>query len=138
MTTYTISDQATLNAAITAIAGRAGTDIFNFTSDVTLSGNMTPLFLTAGENLTINGNGHMIDGVNTSGGFVIAGNGTLSADQFVANASGTATDANQHIIYETDTGWLYYDSNSDAAGGSKHFATLAANLVVTNADFVVV
>ncbi|WP_457150155.1 SdrD B-like domain-containing protein [Mesorhizobium sp. P5_C1] len=68
----------------------------------------------------------------------LAGNGTLSADQFTANASGTATDANQHIIYETDTGWLYYDSNGDAAGGSKHFATVAANLAMTNADFVVV
>ena len=68
----------------------------------------------------------------------LGGNGTLTADQFVANASGTAANANQHIIYETDTGWLYYDSNGSAAGGSTHFATLAANLALTNADFVVV
>ncbi|MFD1983543.1 CAP domain-containing protein [Mesorhizobium newzealandense] len=68
----------------------------------------------------------------------LGGNGTLTADQFVANASGTAANTSQHIIYETDTGWLYYDSNGSTAGGSTHFATLAANLALTNADFVVV
>ncbi|MFD1983544.1 M10 family metallopeptidase C-terminal domain-containing protein [Mesorhizobium newzealandense] len=68
----------------------------------------------------------------------LGGNGTLTADQFVKNTTGLAGDGNDHIIYETDTGWLYYDSNGSAVGGSTVFATLAANLTVTNADFVVV
>ncbi|MFB9979157.1 beta strand repeat-containing protein [Mesorhizobium kowhaii] len=68
----------------------------------------------------------------------LGGNGTLTADQFIKNTTGLASDGNDHIIYETDTGWLYYDSNGSAAGGSTHFATLAANLAMTNADFVVV
>ncbi|MFB9980311.1 beta strand repeat-containing protein [Mesorhizobium kowhaii] len=68
----------------------------------------------------------------------LGGNGTLTADQFVKNTNGVAGDGNDHIIYETDTGWLTYDSNGSAAGGSTHFATLAANLALTNADFVVV
>ncbi|MFD1983074.1 beta strand repeat-containing protein [Mesorhizobium newzealandense] len=68
----------------------------------------------------------------------LGGNGTLTADQFIKNTTGLAGDGNDHIIYETDTGWLYYDSNGSAAGGSTHFATLAANLALTNADFVVV
>ncbi|MFD1983545.1 calcium-binding protein [Mesorhizobium newzealandense] len=68
----------------------------------------------------------------------LGGNGTLTADQFIKNTTGLAGDGNDHIIYETDTGWLYYDSNGSAAGGSTHFATLAANLAMTNADFVVV
>ncbi|WP_095085351.1 beta strand repeat-containing protein [Mesorhizobium sophorae] len=68
----------------------------------------------------------------------LGGNGTLTADQFVKNTTGLAADGNDHIIYETDTGWLTYDSNGSAAGGSTHFATLAANLALTNADFVVV
>ncbi|PZV36654.1 hypothetical protein B5V02_20865 [Mesorhizobium kowhaii] len=67
----------------------------------------------------------------------LGGNGTLTADQFVKNTTGLAGDGTDHIIYETDTGWLYYDSNGNAAGGSTHFATLAANLALTNADFVV-
>ncbi|WP_111546049.1 beta strand repeat-containing protein [Mesorhizobium kowhaii] len=68
----------------------------------------------------------------------LGGNGTLTADQFVKNTTGLAGDGTDHIIYETDTGWLTYDSNGSAAGGSTHFATLAANLAMTNADFVVV
>ncbi|PZV40333.1 beta strand repeat-containing protein [Mesorhizobium kowhaii] len=68
----------------------------------------------------------------------LGANGTLTAAQFVKNTTGLAGDGTDHIIYETDTGWLYYDSNGNAAGGSTHFATLAANLALTNADFVVV
>ena len=65
-------------------------------------------------------------------------NGTLTANQFVKNTTGLAGDSDDHIIYETDTGWLYYDSNGSAAGGSTHFATLAANLALTTAHFVVI
>ncbi|TPK56152.1 calcium-binding protein [Mesorhizobium sp. B2-4-19] len=68
----------------------------------------------------------------------LGGNGTLTADQFIKNTTGLAGDDNDHIIYETDTGWLSYDSNGSVAGGSTHFATLAANLALTNADFFVV
>ena len=34
----------------------------------------------------------------------IAGTGTLTAAQFVANATGTAQDADDRIVYDTDTG----------------------------------
>ncbi|WP_428659292.1 hypothetical protein [Reyranella sp.] len=65
----------------------------------------------------------------------IAGTGTLSLAQFAANASGTAQDASDRIIYETDTGKLFYDSNGNAAGGAIQFAKLTAGLALTNADF---
>ncbi|MFI0843360.1 beta strand repeat-containing protein [Mesorhizobium sp. IMUNJ 23232] len=68
----------------------------------------------------------------------IIGVGVLSAAQFAANTSGTAGDANDRIIYETDTGELYYDTNGNAAGGSTLFATLTAGLGITNADFFIV
>ena len=68
----------------------------------------------------------------------IAGTGVLAAAQFAKNTSGLAQDLNDRIIYETDTGKLFYDSNGSAAGGSIHFATLAANPALTNADFFVV
>jgi len=35
--------------------------------------------------------------------------GTLSISAFVANNTGTAADASDRIIYELDTGKLYYD-----------------------------
>jgi Ca2+-binding RTX toxin-like protein len=64
--------------------------------------------------------------------------GNLAAGAFVKNATGLAADANDRIIYETDTGKLFYDANGNAAGGGIHFATLAANLALTNADFAVI
>ena len=41
-------------------------------------------------------------------------------------------------IYETDTGWLNYDSNGSAAGGAVHFATLSPNLPLASWDFAVI
>ena len=64
--------------------------------------------------------------------------GTLSSAMFWKSAAGVAHDSNDRIIYETDTGKLFYDSNGNAAGGSHHFATLAPNLALTNADFAVI
>jgi Ca2+-binding RTX toxin-like protein len=68
----------------------------------------------------------------------LVGTGTLTAAQFVKNASGTATDTNDRIIYETDTGKLFYDSNGSAAGGQVQFAKLAAGLALTASDFFIV
>ena len=68
----------------------------------------------------------------------ITGTGTLTVAQFVKNSSGTAADASDRIIYETDTGKLFYDSNGNASGGRIHFATLDPNLALTAADFYIV
>lgn len=68
----------------------------------------------------------------------LAGLGAMSAAQFVANTTGVASNASQRIVYETDTGNLYYDSNGNAAGGSVLFARLDAGLVPTSADFFIV
>ncbi|WP_421590992.1 beta strand repeat-containing protein [Shinella sp. M27] len=68
----------------------------------------------------------------------IVGVGVLSAAQFTANASGTATDSNDRIIYETDTGKLFYDSNGKAAGGSVQFATLSPGLGISHNDFFII
>ncbi|MGC4026395.1 MAG: calcium-binding protein [Mesorhizobium sp.] len=64
--------------------------------------------------------------------------GTLSSAMFWKSTSGLAHDSSDRIIYETDTGKLFYDSNGNAAGGSVHFATLAPGLALTNADFLII
>ncbi len=64
--------------------------------------------------------------------------GTLAASAFVANASGAATTAAHRIIYETDTGILRYDADGSTGSAGIQFATLAAGLALTNADFLVV
>jgi Ca2+-binding RTX toxin-like protein len=68
----------------------------------------------------------------------IVGTGTLTAAQFTANATGTAGDLDDRIIYETDTGNLFYDTNGSAAGGSTLFAIVGAGLGITNADFLII
>jgi serralysin len=64
--------------------------------------------------------------------------GGISASTFVSNTSGVAQDANDYLIYESDTGELFYDSNGSAAGGSTLFAQLDPNLSLTSQDFQVI
>lgn len=63
--------------------------------------------------------------------------GHLARSAFVSNLTGTATDSFDRIAYETDTGRLYFDADGTGAGARVHFATLSANLMLTNADFLV-
>jgi len=64
--------------------------------------------------------------------------GRLTATQFRSNTTGLAQDSNDFLIYETDTGKLFYDSNGNAGGGASQIAVLEKGLMLTNADFVVI
>lgn len=65
--------------------------------------------------------------------------GVLSLAAFAANETGLAGDASDRIVYETDTGNLYYDRDGNGASyGGVHFATLTAGLALTANDFVVI
>jgi Ca2+-binding RTX toxin-like protein len=65
--------------------------------------------------------------------------GTLSASGFNKNLTGLAADSSDRVIYETDTGKLYYDQDgSGSAFSGVHFATLSPNLSLTNGDFLVI
>ncbi|EBW1603785.1 calcium-binding protein, partial [Salmonella enterica subsp. enterica serovar Kottbus] len=57
---------------------------------------------------------------------------------FWASTTGLAHDASDRIIYETDTGRLYYDANGSAAGGRMMIATLTGAPTITHADFFIV
>lgn len=64
--------------------------------------------------------------------------GTLHVSKFWMSTSGLAHDATDRIIYETDTGKLFYDPDGTGAVGRIQFAGLAPNLALTNADFQVI
>ncbi|WP_442581293.1 calcium-binding protein [Mesorhizobium sp. ASY16-5R] len=64
--------------------------------------------------------------------------GTLASAAFRVNATGTAGDSTDRIIYETDTGKLFYDADGTGATAAVHFATLTTGLLLTNADFSVI
>ena len=69
--------------------------------------------------------------------FTKLNSGVMLSGYFRANTTGLAQDSNDHVIYERDTGELYYDSNGNVSGGSVLFAKIAVGLALTNADFVV-
>ena len=63
--------------------------------------------------------------------------GPLSARAFAVNLTGLADDPFQRIIYNSQTGGLYFDADGSGPSASIHFATLAAGLDLTSADFFV-
>jgi Ca2+-binding RTX toxin-like protein len=69
--------------------------------------------------------------------FTTLNTGVLLSGYFRANTTGLAQDANDHIIYETDTGELYYDFNGIGAGGGVLFAKLTGLPAIGSADFSV-
>ena len=66
----------------------------------------------------------------------LATTGELGTDNFLIGA--TAADANDYVIYNSDTGALFYDANGNGDGGSVQIALLGTGLALTNADFVVI
>lgn len=63
--------------------------------------------------------------------------GVLSASAFVANSFGLATDSLDRIIYETDTGRLYYDPDGTGGRGQVLFAVISPGLTISNSDFLI-
>jgi Ca2+-binding RTX toxin-like protein len=64
--------------------------------------------------------------------------GELAAGAFRAG-NGQAGDAGDRILYDTDSGDLYYDADGSGTGAAAiHFATLAGAPVISHTDFFVV
>ena len=91
-----------------------------------------------------------VDNLDTVNGFVVADDvfnidnavftglaaGALGGGAFYVGAA--AHDANDRIIYDDVTGALYFDADGTGAQAAVQFATIAAGLALTNADFVVI
>jgi Ca2+-binding RTX toxin-like protein len=67
----------------------------------------------------------------------LAATGSLSDANFRASADGTAADADDYILYDTDSGALSYDADGNGAGAAVQFVTLVGLPDVTAADFLV-
>ena len=62
----------------------------------------------------------------------------LNADFFTANDTGTAQDANDYIVFNTQTGVLSYDADGNGAGVAIQFATLTGQPTLSATDFTVI
>ena len=64
--------------------------------------------------------------------------GTLAFGAFHQSAAGVAQDANDRIIYDTDSGVLSYDADGNGAGAAVAFARLSAHLSLSASDFIII
>lgn len=64
--------------------------------------------------------------------------GMLAASALAANLTGVATNALHRIVYETDSGKIYFYADGNGGTARIHFATVAASMGLTNSDFFVV
>ncbi|MCV9998563.1 hypothetical protein OE766_09915 [Pararhizobium sp. YC-54] len=137
------------NAVANAISGGSGNDLIKGYAGLDAltggSGNDTFVFdtaLNAATNVdTITDYNVAADTIRLENGIFTAltATGVLTAAAFVKNATGLAADSSDRIVYETDTGKLFYDQDGNgAAFAGVQFAKLAAGLALTNADFFVV
>ncbi|MFD1327131.1 cadherin-like domain-containing protein, partial [Mycoplana ramosa] len=121
----------TLNGGLgkDTLTGGAGKDVFLFNSKPA-SSNIDTITDFSVTDDTI----HLENGVFTA----LTKVGKLSAAAFTKNTSGLATDKDDRIIYETDTGKLFYDADGNGKGAAVHFATLTKNLGLTADDFFII
>ncbi|MCW1381585.1 VCBS domain-containing protein, partial [Novosphingobium sp. KCTC 2891] len=64
---------------------------------------------------------------------------SLAAANFAANATGTAVDANDYILFNTTTNQLYYDADGNGGGAKQLIATLTGMTGTLDAsDFLLI
>jgi Ca2+-binding RTX toxin-like protein len=64
--------------------------------------------------------------------------GVLGLGAFYGNAAGAAHDADDRIVYDTDSGALFYDVDGSGEGEAIQFAQLNANLRLSASDFIII
>lgn len=111
------------------LAGGTGKDTFMFNTALSATTNVDKItdFSVVDDTITLD---NMVFTALTA-------TGALSSAAFRANDTGLAGDSTDRIIYEKDTGELYYDANGTGSGGGILFAKIGVGLSLTSADFLV-
>jgi Ca2+-binding RTX toxin-like protein len=112
------------------LTGAAGKDFFLFNAALSASSNVDTVTDFSIADDTIRLENAIFTALTTTG--------TLASAAFRANTTGLAGDSSDRIIYETDTGKLFYDADGTGATAGIQFATLTTGLALTNADFSVI
>jgi Ca2+-binding RTX toxin-like protein len=64
--------------------------------------------------------------------------GPVALGAFFKSAAGVAHDSDDRVIYDTDSGRLYYDADGTGQDTAIQFARLNAHLNLTAADFTII
>jgi serralysin len=113
--------------------GGAGKDIFRF--DTALGTSTTPNIDTIKDFSVLDDTIQLENAIFKSFG---TKTGVIGTGNFKANLTGRATDSNDYIIYETDTGKVFYDADGSGAVASVQIALVGTGLALGSADFVLV
>jgi serralysin len=104
------------------VGGGIGADVFAFSDFGAANADSITDFVSGEDAIQLDGS-------------VFAGAG--ASGSFTANASGTAQDAGDRIIFETDTRQVWYDADGNGAGARQLVATLQAGATLAATDIAV-
>jgi Ca2+-binding RTX toxin-like protein len=114
------------------LTGGAGDDTFVFNTLINLQSDTITDFegagVAPGDTMALSLS--IFGGIGTVGAF--------DATSFVSGAGAVAADANDHVIYDTNTGFLYYDGDGVGGSAAIQIATLTGTPAITADDFTVV
>ena len=108
------------------IMGRRGDDVFMFSHHGAAHADAIVDFDVQG-NDSIHLRAHAFGGNG-----VIGPNGVLAASAFHASATGTATTAEQRILFNTSNGQVWFDADGNGAGAASLIANLTRSDMSTN------
>ena len=109
------------------LTGLGGSDTFVFNTALDAGTNVDRIVdFSAGED-------HIQLSISVFSAFA---SGIIGAGQFVIASA--AADADDHLIYDSTTGQLSYDSDGNGGSGAIVFARLGSGLALTLQDFLVV
>jgi VCBS repeat-containing protein len=111
------------------LLGGAGNDTFVFDSNLNAATNVD----TIGD-FNANAADQIFLDDNIFSAFTVAGNTPLAAANFRASIGGNAADGNDFILYDTNTGNLFYDPDGTGAIAKIQFATLTLAGVTGTVD----
>jgi Ca2+-binding RTX toxin-like protein len=131
------------NELANAIIGSSGSDLLNgLAGNDTLTGGGGPDTFVFSTEIAGGNNVDTITDFNVSTDkivldhaiFIVGGSsGVLAVAAFTLGA----IDANDRVIYNVDTGALFFDADGSGPTAAVHFATLATNLNLTNGNFLI-
>jgi Ca2+-binding RTX toxin-like protein len=110
--------------------GGVGADTFVFREMGTANADRISDFASGSDEL------HLDDAAFTAIG--MTGDFAASDARFKANSSGTATDTNDRVVFNTSTGQLYYDADGSGGAAAQLIATVQSGATVAATDIVVI
>jgi len=117
-------------AGADVLYGGAGSDAFRLDALPATGVDKVKDFVVIDDTIQLENSVFTVFGVNTVG--------AISGSAFQANTTGLAVDGTDRIVYETDTGKLFYDTDGNGSKAAVLIAELSAGLSLGQADFVLV